>query len=350
MMTMAATSLGPLFDTRFTRKFGQLHPFASAGLAFAGMTPDLAIAVCKAGGIGALGVGFMPADELRTKIRKIRSAVSAPFNINFITCFDNDAQIRVCAEERVPIASFHWGHPAPEHLKILADAGVSVWEQVGTIDGGRRAVDDGADVVIAQGWEAGGHNYGGLGTIALIPAMLDALGDEAIILASGGIADARGAAAALVLGADGVWVGTRLVAAQEAHVHPYHHDALVRATGFDTVRSSIFGPEMPHFNPMRLLRNRVVDDYTDRLAEVPMERSHLPVIGETLFHGRVHVKRKFDVMLPVPETTGDMEEMPWLAGQGVGLVHDIKSAAMIVEEMMGGAAAIIRAQAKAIAA
>lgn len=345
-----AITVSPSFDTRFTRRYGQTYPFAAAGLAFAGMTPDFAIAVSNAGGIGALGVGFMTAEELRAKIHVIRQATDAPFNINFITCFENDAQIRVCAEERVPIASFHWGHPAPEHLRILTDAGVSVWEQVGTVDDGHRAADDGADVVIAQGWEAGGHNYGGLGTIALVPAMVDAIGHKAIILASGGIADARGAAATLCLGADGIWVGTRLVASHEAHVHPYHHDALMRATGFDTVRSSIFGPEMPHFNPMRLIRNTVVDDYTDRLADVPVERDDLPIIGQTVFNGQPHVKRKFDVMLPVPETTGDWDEMPWLAGQGVGLIHDIKPAAVIVTEMMEGAAAIIRAQAKALGA
>jgi NAD(P)H-dependent flavin oxidoreductase YrpB (nitropropane dioxygenase family) len=347
-MTSVATLNTQHFDTRFTRKFGQPHPFASAGMAFAGMTPDLAIAVCNAGGIGSLGVGFMPGEELRAKIHTIRAATNAPFNINFITCFDNDAQIRVCAEEKVPVASFHWGHPSSEHLKLLADAGVSVWEQVGTVEDGQRAAGDGADVVVAQGWEAGGHNYGGLGTFALVPAMVDAVGKDTIVLASGGIADARGAAAAMLLGADGVWVGTRLVASHEAHVHPHHHDALIRASGFDTVRSAIFGPEMPHFNPMRLIRNAVVNDYNDRLAEVPMQRDHLPVVGETLFHGQVHVKRKFDIMLPVPETTGDMDEMPWLAGQGVGLIHDIKPAAMIVKEMMEGAAEIIRARAKAL--
>src|SRR5216683_1431618 len=243
------SSIRPHFATRFTRRFGQIHPFASAGLAFAGMTPELAIAVSNAGGIGALGLGFMPPEELRTKIHAIRAATDAPFNINFITCFENDAQIRVCAEEEVPIASFHWGHPASAHLKILADAGVSVWEQVGTVEDGLSAVNDGIEVVIAQGWEAGGHNYGGLGTVAFVPAML---------------------------GADGIWVGTRLVASREANVHPFHHEALIRAKGTDTVRSSIFGPEMPHFNPMRLLRNRVVNEYTDRLEADPMERNHLP--------------------------------------------------------------------------
>ena len=330
------------FTTRFSRRFALTHPFAGAGLAFAGQTPDLAIAVCRAGGLGALGVGFMPAEQLRANINRIREATDKPFNINFITCFENDAQIRVCAEERVPVVSFHWGHPSAEYLRILLDAGCSVWEQVGSVDDGRRAAGDGVEVVIPQGWEAGGHNYGGLGTIAFLPAMIDAIGDRALVLASGGISDARGVAAALALGADGVWVGTRLVASLEAHVHPYHHRALVSAEGVDTVRSAVFGPEMPAFNPMRLLRNRVVDEYTDRLQDVPAQRDHLPVVGETLVHGAPHTKRKFDVTLPVPETTGDFEEMPWLAGQGVGLIKDVRPAGVIVEEMMSGAAQVLR--------
>ncbi|MEV1130255.1 nitronate monooxygenase [Agromyces sp. NPDC049794] len=335
-------SESPTIPTRFSAAYGVRHPFAGAGLAFAAETPDLAIAVSAAGGIGALGVGFVPADPLRASIHVIRDAVGdRPFNINFITVFDNDAQIRVCAEERVPVVSFHWGHPSAEHRRMLQDAGVSVWEQVGTIDDAKRAVDDGVDVVVAQGWEAGGHNYGGLPTFVLVPRMRDALGDEQLILAAGGIVDGRGVAGALALGADGVWVGTRLVATVEANVHPEHHRRLLGAEGTDTVRSSIFGPEMPDFNPMRLQRNRVVAEYTDRLAEVPTERSGEPEIGRTVFLGSEHVKRKFDVLLPTPETTGDFEEMPFLMGQGVGSIHEIEPAGVVVERMMREAHDII---------
>src|SRR5882757_1750736 len=92
-------------STRLTERFGCRHPFASAGMAFAGSTADLALGVCAGGGIGAIGVGFTPAEQLRAIIHQIGAATGAPFNVNFITCFDNDAQIRVCAEEKVPIAS-----------------------------------------------------------------------------------------------------------------------------------------------------------------------------------------------------------------------------------------------------
>lgn len=327
--------------TRFSNHFGLIYPFTCAGMAFAGQTPDLAIAVCKAGGVGALGVGFMPPEQLRENIHAIRTETDKPFNVNFITCFENDAQIRVCAEEKIPIASFHWGHPAPEHIRILHDAGVSCWEQVGTVEDGRVAAGDGMEVIIPQGWEAGGHNYGGLGSMSLIPDMVDAVSDQAFVLASGGIGDGRAVAAALALGADGVWVGTRLLASSEAHIHAHHRALLLSATGADTVRSGVFGPEMPDFNPMRLYRNRVVNEYTERLNEVPKERDGLPIVGETIVHGSLHTKRKFDVMLPVPETSGDFEEMPLLMGQSVGQITDIRPAGDIVREMMSDAAAIV---------
>lgn len=329
-------------STRLTERYGTRYPFAQAGMAFAGEKPELANAVSKAGGIGAIGVGFMPPDALRTVIRELREAGNGPFNINFITCFGNDEQVAVCAEERVPIVSFHWGHPPEHQRKSLKAAGCELWVQVGTVEDAATAAGYGADVIVAQGWEAGGHNYGGLGTMALVPAMIDAVGDSAMVLASGGIADARGVAGALALGADGVWVGTRLVASSEANVHPEHHRRLLTSDGANTIRSGVFGPEMPDFNPMRLLRCRVVDEYTDRLEDVPKERENEPVIGETIFLGQPHTKRKFDVILPTPETTGDFEEMAWLSGQGVGLVHDIRPAGEIVEDMMQGAIGILR--------
>ncbi|GFE64937.1 NAD(P)H-dependent flavin oxidoreductase [Litoreibacter roseus] len=327
--------------TRFTDQFGTRYPFAQAGMAFAGERPELAVAVSKAGGIGSIGVGFMPGDELRRTIGTIRDATDAPFNINFITCFGNDEQVKVAAEEKVPVVSFHWGDPPEDQLKRLKDAGCSIWIQVGSVEDGERAVSLGADVIVAQGWEAGGHNYGGMGTLALVPEMVDKVGDRALVLAAGGIADARTAAAALVLGADGVWVGTRLVASSEAYVHPEHHVRLVTAHGADTTRSGVFGPEMPDFNPMRLLKVRVTEEFEGRLADVPTAREEEPIIGETVFLGQPHTKRRFDVILPTPETSGDFEEMAWLAGQGVGQVKEIKPAAQIVDDMMIGAEYIL---------
>jgi NAD(P)H-dependent flavin oxidoreductase YrpB (nitropropane dioxygenase family) len=322
-------------STRLTEKFAIRYPFACAGMAFAGETPDLAVAVTNAGGIGAVGVGFTPAERLRQIIREVRDRTEgAPFNVNLITYFGNAEQVEVCAEERVPIVSYHWGHPPADQLERLRAAGVSVWEQVGSADAARLAVEDGVEVVIAQGWEAGGHNYGGLPTMVNVPSIADAVGEHALVIAAGGITDGRQAAAALCLGADGIWVGTRLVASYEAQVHPEHHRRLISARGEDTVRSAIFGPEWPDFNPMRLQRNRVVSEWDDRLDQVPTERDSLEQVGTTVLMGEETVMRKFNVLPPVPETDADWEEMPWLMGQGVGLIHDIRPAGEIVTEMM----------------
>lgn len=329
-----------MLRTRLTERYGNKHPFTQAGMAFAGEKPDLALAVGRGGGIGSIGVGFMPGAELREHIARLRDA-GQPYNINFITCFGNEEQVKATAEEQVPIASFHWGLPPDDQMKMLKDSGADVWVQVGTVEDGEKAVELGADLIVAQGWEAGGHNYGGMGSMALIPAMVDAVGDRAMVLGSGGIVDGRGVAASIALGADGVWVGTRLVATKEAWVHPEHHKRLLAARGSDTTRSGVFGPEMPDFNPMRLMRVRPTEEFQDRLADVPMERSNEPVIGHTTFLGQPHEKRRFDVILPTPDTTGDYEEMAWLMGQGVGLVKDIRSATDIVEDMMADAVAIL---------
>lgn len=331
-----------VLSTRLTEKYAIPYPLVCAGMAFVAETPEFAAAVTNAGGIGAIGAALLPPDRLREMIREVRSRVGAkPFHVNLITFFPTGELVEVCAEERVPIVSFHWGHPPAEQLKLLREAGVSVWEQVGSARAAELAVDDGIEVVVAQGWEAGGHNYGGLPTMVNVPAIVDAVGDRAMVLAAGGITDGRQAAAALCLGADGVWVGTRLVASREARVHPEHHRRLVDATGDSSVLTSVFGPEAPQFNPMRLQRNRVVAEWHDRVAEIPADPGSREGIGTTVVQGQETEVPKFPLLLAVPETEADWEEMPWLMGQGVGLVHDIKPAADIVRDMMEQAGRVL---------
>ena len=331
-----------VLSTKFTEKFAVDYPFAGAGMAFAAGTADLAVAVTAAGGIGAVGAALLPNDELRRIIAEIRQRVgTAPFNINLISYFDTAEQVQICVEERVPIVSFHWGHPPTEQIHRLRAAGVSVWEQVGSVDAAVRAVDDGVEVIVNQGWEAGGHNFGGLPTMVGLPAVVDAVGDRVPVLAAGGITDGRQVAAALCLGADGVWVGTRLVASAEANVHPEHHRRLIASSGEGTVFTSIFGPEWPELNPMRVQRDRVVAEWNDRADQVPAVRDSLEQVGTTVFQGEEMVLRKFNVLPPIPETQADWEEMPWLMGQGVGLIHEIKPAGEIVRDMMDQAERVL---------
>ncbi len=336
----------PSIRTKLTDKYNIKHPFTQAGMAFAGWSPQLAHAVTHAGGIGSIGAGLLPEPVIRDLIGALKSMNTGLYNFNFLTNFDHDAQARICAEMGVPIVSFHWGHPSASLIKTLKDAGCQIWEQVGTIEHAKKSLGNGVDVIIAQGHEAGGHNFQGTGdapqgTFALVPTMRDALGDDVILLASGGISDGRGVAASLALGADGVWVGTRLVATDEAAVHAEHKRRIVEAVGTDTVYSSIFGPDQPLFNPMRLMKNRVVKEWNHRLAEVPTDNTHSPEIGTTVMGGQEMILKKFSVLLPTPDMKADWEEVPFLAGQGVGLVKDVLPAERVVERMMQEAVTIL---------
>lgn len=326
--------------TRLTSHYGVKHPFVAAGMAFAGTTPDLAIAVCRAGGIGSIGVGPLPAEAVRGLIRAVRAETDRPLNVNFITFLAREDQIQTCIDEHVPIVSFHWGPPPRAFVERLHAAGIKVWQQVGSVDDAKRAVDSGIDLIVAQGSEAGGHNYGTLPTFVLVPDIVETVAPT-LVLAAGGITNGRQVAAALALGADGVWVGTRLVASVEAFAHESYKQKLVEADGTDTRLTSLFGPEMAHFNPMRVIENKVMREFAGREHLAPKSSEHEPVIGTTSLLGQPRMLRRFSNFVPMPTTKGDLDEMPLLAGQGIGLIHDIKPAGEIVQEMMAEAADIL---------
>jgi enoyl-[acyl-carrier protein] reductase II len=327
--------------TRFTDAYGLRTPIVQAGMAFVGMTPDLAVAVSNAGAMGSLGVGLMPAPAITATIGAIRAGTTGPFHVNLITIFTQPDQIDAVCASGVAATSFHWGHPPRAWIDQLHASGVRVFEQVGSVDDARRAVDDGVDVIVAQGQEAGGHNYATLPTFALVPLVVDAVA-PALVLASGGIADGRGLAAALMLGADGAWIGTRLVATVESAAHEGYKSRLVAAQALDTELTAMFGPDMPAFNPMRVLRNQVVREWSDRVAEIPADTTELPVIGKMELGGQVVQMHKFANLVPMRDlTTGDLEEMALLAGQGVGLVGSVQPAGAVVAEMTAQAEAML---------
>ena len=327
--------------TRFTDAYGLTTPIAQAGMAFVGALPELAIAVSNAGALGSLGVGLMPTGTMVETIGAVRAGTTGPLNVNLITPFAKPEQIDAICAAGVAVASFHWGHPPTSFIRQLHSAGVRVFEQVGSVDDAKWAVDDGVDVVVAQGLEAGGHNYGTLPTFALVPLVVDAVA-PALVLAAGGIADGRGLAAALMLGADGAWIGTRLVATAESAAHEGYKSRLVAARGIDTARTHVFGPETPRFNPTRVLRNRVVREWHHRAAQLPRDTSGLEVIGHTTLNGERVDMRKFSFLVPMRGlTTGDLEEMALLAGQGVGLVDSIQPAATVIETITAQARAVL---------
>lgn len=324
-------------STRLSERFGLKYPFACAGLAFAGMTPPLPIAVANAGAVGSLGVGKLPPEAVIATVDAIRAGTDGCLNINFITIFTTDEHIDACIALKPEIVSFHWGHPQGKWIERLKDAGISVWEQIGSVEAAKLAVSDGIDAVIVQGTEAGGHNLGTLPLFALLPAVVDAA-SPALVLAAGAISDGRGIAAALALGADGVWVGTRMIATQEADIAPAYKQAILEARGDDAVLSTIFGRETPDFNPMRLLRNAIVREFEGRDQDVPDDPLSQPVIGAMTLGPMELPLHRFSNLVPMSTARGDVQQMPLLAGQGLDLVKDLPPAGELIDRMMADAA------------
>jgi NAD(P)H-dependent flavin oxidoreductase YrpB (nitropropane dioxygenase family) len=307
-------------------------------MGFVGM-PPLVAAVSNAGGMGTLGASPLPPEALRNMIQQIRAMTSQPFGVNFITRFMEDGHIDVCLEERVPVVSFHWDDPPEAFISRLRADGVKVWMQVGSTQMAREVADLGIDAVIVQGSEAGGHVRGEASTLVLVPSVVDAIAPVPVI-AAGGIADGRGVAAALALGADAAWVGTRMVATHEANVHEEYKRRILAATEADTTVTTLFGPEWPDA-PMRVIRNRVVNEWAGRENEVTYTTEPSQSIGRTLMGDEEYVMPKFSAFLPTPETSGDFEEMCMAVGESAGLVKEIKPAGEIVHEMMEKARQII---------
>jgi enoyl-[acyl-carrier protein] reductase II len=186
----------------------------------------------------------MPPDVLQAAIRDIKAVEPACFGVDIIARVSGIEHIEVCVTEKVPVVVFFWDDPPDEWLSRLRAAGSHIWFQVGSVDEAKAALRRGAQGLVVQGSEAGGHNRAAAATFSLLPAVINAVPSVPVV-AAGGIADGRSVAAALALGADAVWVGTRLLASFEANAHPQYKDRVVAAGVRDTARHLIFGPEFP---------------------------------------------------------------------------------------------------------
>jgi nitronate monooxygenase len=331
-----------MLKTRITEQYGLKVPFINAGMAFIAM-PPLVRAVCSAGGMGMLGGAAMPPDVLQAAIRDIKAVNPASYGVDIIARFSGIEHIEVCVAEKVPVVAFFWDDPPDEWIARLRAVGIHIWFQVGSVAEARAARRRGAQALVVQGSEAGGHNRAEAATFSLLPAVIDAI-DSVPLVAAGGIADGRAVAAVLALGAEAVWVGTRLIASFEANAHPEYKDRVVAAGVEDTARHLIFGPEFPDAST-RGLRNRIVREWEGRDDPPPykvVSESELPVIGQARFYGQEFPMKRFCGFPPTPEFTGDLEEMSLLAGESVGQAKRLMSAASIIDEMMSGAEAVIR--------
>ena len=242
----------------FCERLGINIPIVQAPMGGA-IGPALAAAVSNAGGLGTLALCGADMDALRRQVRETRALTSKPFAVNLNLEFPQEERLDACLQECVPIISFFWREPSALVARAKA-GGATVLHTVSTAKEARQAVDCGVDVVVAQGWEAGGHVRGTVASMPLIPAVVDAVGPIPVI-AAGGIADGRGLAAVMALGASGAWIGTRFLASEEVAIHPHYRERLLQATEDDTVYLDelfdIGWPKAPH----RVLRNGTVADW-----------------------------------------------------------------------------------------
>jgi nitronate monooxygenase len=305
--------------------------------------PALAAAVSNAGGLGLLALSLQDVGTIRRLIEETRKLTDRPFGANLILEWPQEERLRACLEGGVEVVSFFWGDPSPL-VEIVHSTGAQVMHTVSSAGEARRVVDAGVDVVVAQGWEAGGHVWGEVATLPLVPRVVDAVYPTPVV-AAGGIADGRGVAAVLALGAAGAWIGTRFLMSEEALAPPTYRELLMRACEADTVYSRIFDQSWPNA-PHRALRNSTIKRWEEAGCPPSGRR---PGEGETIaaFPGGEPVQRYADVH-PVSGMIGELEALALYAGQSVGLVTRTQTAEEIVRELVDEAAQILEQGARLV--
>lgn len=326
-----------MLETPFCSLLGIEFPIANAPIGTA-TAPELAAAVSNAGGLGLIAVSFLKeADDIRRIIRRVRDLTDRPFGANLLLEWPQEDRLRVCLEEKVPVISLFWGDPTP-YLAAIHRAGARLMHSVGTVEEAMRVTRAGADIVLAQGWEAGGHVRGEISTMALVPRVVDAVSPTPVV-AAGGIADGRGIAAALMLGASAVALGTRFIATPEAAVPPLYRDLLLRAETGETIFGETFDKGWPNSN-MRTLVNSTMRRWVEAgrppIGQRPGEHDVVAHAADGTAIARYHVTQ------PHPSVHGDQEALALYAGQGVGLVRDIRPAGELVRQLAEDAAVALR--------
>ena len=282
-------------------------------------TPELVAAVSNAGGLGIIGGLSRTADELREEIGRVRELTSRPFGVNHVVSQLDSAAVDVTLELRVPVLSLSWGR-AGELARRARDAGVKVVHQVNSPEEAGKVAADGADVVVAQGTEGGGH-VGVMSTLPLVPQVVDIV-NAVPVLAAGGIADGRGLAAALMLGAQGVLIGTRFLATPEASGRGHSKDVILNALGSQTMASKFFDDVLGIRWPgalVRSIRNPLLDRWAQRQQDWTLAADQIRPSLEAAI------------------AAGDFV----LAGEAAGLIHDIVPAGELVTRIAREAEALL---------
>jgi NAD(P)H-dependent flavin oxidoreductase YrpB (nitropropane dioxygenase family) len=300
------------------------------------VTTEFAAAVSNAGGIGMLPLSWSSPEDVGDTVTEMKALTKAPFGINLIREWDQRERLTSALQAGAPVISLFWGDPE-ELVREAHDGGALVFVTVASTEEAKRAAAVGADVIVTQGWEAGGHVRGTVTTLALVPRVVDSVSPVPVV-AAGGIADGRGLAAVLALGASGAWVGTRFLAARESPIHDDYRQRLFDAVETDTYYGTLFDvgwPEAPH----RALRNTTVDAWEAAGRPEPGAR---PGEGEDVAaRADGSAIKRYTSSTPHSSMTGDVETLPNWAGQGVGLVTEAQPAAEIVRELVADAERIL---------
>jgi enoyl-[acyl-carrier protein] reductase II len=298
-----------------TEILGIEHPVMLAGMGGVSYH-QLVAAVSQAGGFGCLGASTMSPDRMVTEIAAVRELTDRPFGVDLLTAMPGDmaSQVQLVIDGGASVFVAGLGVPA-QVVALCHEAGLLVVNMCGKVDHARRAVDAGCDLVVAQGTEAGGHT-GLVATMPLVPQIVDAVGDQVPVVAAGGIFDGRGLAAALALGADGVWIGTRFIATPEARSVSGYKDALIASREDSTTISRAYSGKT-----MRVVRN----SYTAYFDEHPADLAAFPQqLGRSIQDGAFHLGADMDATGVDP----DRECFP--AGQGTGAISELVPAGELV--------------------
>lgn len=296
--------------TKVTELLGIGHPILQGGMAWVA-EHNLAAAVSEAGGLGIIGAGGAPAGFVREQVRKVKAATEKPFGVNIMLMNpEADAIAKVVVEEGVKVVTTGAGNPG-KYMAMWKEAGVRVIPVIASVAMAKLMVRAGADAVIAEGMESGGH-IGFATTMTLVPQVADAV--DVPVIAAGGIADGRGFAASIMLGAQAVQMGTRFVVAKESVVHPAYKERIIKAKDID---SEVTGMSTGH--PVRQIRNQMTREY------LKLEKAGASF--EELEHMTLGSLRKAVV-------EGDTVNGTVMAGQIAGLVCKEQTCKEMIEEIM----------------
>ena len=311
-------------NNRICKLLKTKFPLIQGGMAWVA-DASLAAAVSNGGGLGLIAGGSMPPDLLRDQIRKARELTDKPFGVNIMLMSPFAADLaQVVIEEKVDVVTTGAGSPG-KFIDGWKAAGIVVIPVVASVAYAKRMENLGADAVVAEGTEAGGH-IGDLTTMVLVPQIVDAVSIP--VIAAGGIADGRGVAAAMMLGAEGVQVGTRFLVSNECNIHEYYKQLVLKARDIDT---QVTGRSGGH--PVRTLKNKL----SRKLLELEKNGATFEEL-EAITVGSLR-KAVLD---------GDKDEGSFMAGQSAGLVHSCQPAAEIIEELFDQAAKLLSSAAEVL--